>query len=398
VASAARLLQTLEVTLAPLLVASLLTLGVADDFESGSLVSLDGGQQEQWDGLRTFRSGVTLRTSALAAHRGQLGLRLTDNSAATDGGCDPEAWVVRHLDDAGSGLCLRYWARQQFSGVGTVEIDFLSFTPDAGDNGSSGIAFHSPGGELQMGGYDRQRFLLTPVDAGLSPLGWHLLELCTTGIGTLDGGRAFFVDGRPLGAAGGLDFTTLALSHVALGENYSCPTSTTGTLDFDDVRTSQRPHASWLETSAAREVVQGACTPVGLALTDALGLPAPAPYDVEVGFSGVPLALFEDDGCKTPVSTLIVRAGEAGATHAFVATQAGAFLADVPLHADFLTRAPFTLDVSPPPHFAVGCGCESGGAGALAFLGWMLFGRALVRGPACRKGPSKTDRAPRRRT
>lgn len=51
--------------------------------------------------------------------------------------------------------------RQSFSGIGTVEIDFVSFSPDGGRGvGTSGSVFRSPGGRLQIVGYARTGALL----------------------------------------------------------------------------------------------------------------------------------------------------------------------------------------------------------------------------------------------
>jgi hypothetical protein len=318
--------------------------------------------------VATFFPGVTLRTSSDGAHRGAGGARIVDNNSRTDAGDNEEAWLVHPVSGFRSALYLRYWVRQSFSGVGSIEIDYVHLNPDGGIRGSSGTGFQVPSGALQVGGYARTGlFRITPIDAGLVRGQWHLVELATTGIGTTDGGRLLFLDGQSAGGITGLDFTTFDADAISIGENYSSPVSTTGALDFDDVAVSSAPNATWLSLSVQALADARACVPVDVALSDVNGAPARAPYDVVTSIAGAGATPFLDDRCVNEAAGVTVPRGSSSAVGWVSVPAAGDYVLTA-LHRDFLSRPGAPLGVG-FGRVDIGCACDAAsGVPSLALL------------------------------
>jgi len=367
--------------LAPVVTVALLNVGFSDDFETGALWVGDGGQ---WDTVRTFFPATTLRTAPAAGHRGNLGLRVVDGNGS-DAGNSEEAWLIRQLPGFGADLWLRYWVRQSFQGIGSVQINHVDLDPTGGaDRCTSGTAFRLSSGGLQLGGYGAAGsmlpLLITPADAGLAGGTWHLLEMATTGVGTADGGRALWLDGRFVGGAYGLDFTTCGVRSVSMGENFAVPSSSTGTLDFDDVAVSAAPNATWLSASVAGPVIAGECAVVEVRLEGVTRLPAPAAYDVAVALPGAGAQLFADPACTVPATGLTVAAGDSRATAGMIISEPGDYVL-APLHLDLLSTT-FPVKVMPgaPRRLGVGCSLVNGPPALAALAALCALTRLRARG------------------
>ena len=348
----------------------------ADDVESGSLVSIDGGPGA-WDTLITFHPDVDITASPAAAHRGRFGMRIDDTHG--DGGTGVEGWVAWQAP-AWSQVFLRWWMRHGFTATGTLETSYLGFRLPDGGFATAGTGMRIPDGELQVGGLDRnKRDIITPADAGLTYGRWHLLELAVTGLGSADGGRLLWVDGALALRNIGLDYRTATLQVVSLGENFARPTATTRVLDYDDVRAGPEPHATWLSVTGPATATAGECFEVTVQLSDATGAAAPAPYPLDVSLAGA-----------TPCETLRVEEGAASGTGTAAVDTPGSH-AIIARHEDLLSAGGFTVEAAwgAPRKLAVGCSCSASWAAPLASL-------ALLRAARRRKGPDSKILASRR--
>jgi uncharacterized protein (TIGR03382 family) len=341
-----------------------------DDFESGPFA--DAGPGGVWSSHQT--ASVSWSLTALAAHRGNAGLRIQDNDSSS--GAGQWAWLEYDFP-GGAGILSSYYLRAWVRFTGT----------QLGD--SSVIRLASPGPPYceVVNALILPRYFAKALDAvgtnysvGASVTGsegpWQLIELGLTGMNTADAGFGLWIDGGYAARyPGHLDFTATQVGRVLFGEPYASDSSFTGTIDLDDVRTTTSPPASTLGVSGPATVSVGACNAFGLQLSASNGSPAPAPYDFPASIavfdqSGVMQldgGIFRDNICSAPSSVVNVFQAQSQATFWARFDQVSTVIMS-PSYVDFVnTRA--TVSV-------VGGGADAGGrdAGAPPPDGGLLDG------------------------
>ncbi|MBX7097968.1 MAG: hypothetical protein K1X89_09660 [Myxococcaceae bacterium] len=250
----------------------------ADDFERGLVVG-DAG----W--TRNVSGEGALSFTPLAAHRGDGGLRHVDVTSAAAGPVTGAHLSREALGPAGRDSWLRAWVR--FTDVGSegplafAMLGEASGVPTARQQELT----RELNGSLRCGGFDTGGYgsaTIGPVDGG-----WHLFELGWLGVGTDAGERVPFLDGRPTTRQSGLDFSWDAgpAQQVQVGVPFASTRQFAGTIDWDDVRLSERPPASHLASApgAPTSATLGACTAWPLTVHDSSGSPVgPTPQVREV--------------------------------------------------------------------------------------------------------------------
>jgi hypothetical protein len=344
---------------------------VADDFES-SVLPVPGGA---WSAV-VQEPAVTLAESPLAAHRGAMGLRVTDS---TDAGAanGPESFVqfVLQPDFSGKVYFARGWFAVGVSNPGTGSVDVLQLTADAGNGQPVPIAafrLSFTNNQLQSVGTDATG--ATTAD-NLGPLPavdtWHLLETWTEGFGTDGGSRQTALDGVKFNAHN-MDFTGLALDDLRVGEVANGgPDDWSGILNFDDVRTSLAAPASRLALSAGgTSVTAGTCVAANAGLTLSGGGAGPAPYAFAPNLTNTDTSgrFFDNAGCAAGGPPASFDAGDSAVGLWVRFGQAGAFQLGAS-YPDFLPASPLAFDVAPAPDAGTPDAGSEGDAGVMPDAG-----------------------------
>lgn len=309
-------------------------------------------------------AGLVIGIDPAAAHRGDGGLRVTSTQPHPPTGLCGQASIGWTFDTPASSAAyyVRFWVRMQAAtppaDLTLTEVLFppnigtLSYQPMAGINtGACGLV---------LGGDDvgcSSNYCSVAMDGGLDP-GWHLLEMGVTGVGAPNGTRVAWVDGQLSGLDRGVDWTGAQEAVVNVGDTWSCDGAFIGTLDVDDLRSSFSPPASTLAASVAP--CGGLCAALTVTMLDSSGVPAAAPYDVQVVVkmpAGV--ATFADPECSTPSAVVV----SSGAPSAVVWLGAPAPIAGTLAigHIDFIGASSVPFELTPrPPEANLGCGCDGG--------------------------------------
>ncbi len=320
----------------------------SEDFEGPTLLTTDN-PAGQWGGI-VQNGGVTLALSPLAAHRGDAGIRVTDNNTAAT---SQEAYLsLPGLLPTATDYRVRFWFRG---------------TPGVQANDSFSVAillsaathYHL---EVELGdatfiaGHDRNDvYSSSSPGPGLLDGGWHLVEGVVNGFNGPNATRRFFLNGSSLLTDPNVDFTSAGVVTLRFGKAYNGNESFTGTLDFDDVRVSPLPLASTLTVSVdASTPLALSCLPLEVGLKDSeTGAAAPAPYGVDVS---VPSAqLFSDLACGTAASTLTIAAGATNAIGSVIFTTTGAMSVRA-THPDFIDGTTDVVLGTPPDAGATDAG------------------------------------------
>jgi hypothetical protein len=274
----------------------------SDDFELNSL--------SRWPQLNQ-QTSVSLSTDSGAAHRGQFGLRLSDDNGAT--GSDTQGFVGLVPPPGITQYYFRFWLRIATPRVtGEFVVCEIESIPETAVSSVLDLRFTLTSAQVSLAGYDAAARYPEDGNTGFSLGSWHLVEGAMLGLGTRDGSRLLWLDGMRVATGTGRDFSGVSLGQLKLGEPYADTRSYRGDLDIDDFRAGTEPPASHLAVSVASTVAEGACVPVEVSLVDSDQVSAAAQYDVEatIQISGTALQLYADAQCVTELSGALLRTGD----------------------------------------------------------------------------------------
>lgn len=187
-----------------------------------------------------------------------------------------------------------------------------------------------------------------------------------TNIGTTNGTRRYFIDGLQQVTRSGIDWSSIQVKSVQVGESWSDVPTFTGTLDYDDVRltTTSRRAASWCRLPPPLKWETAKVDPSLRSSGGSTAHPAPYAFDAAFSVSGAAGSFFSDAACQTPNGAASLIASGTSAVVYFRPTSGGSAELSAS-YADFL-EGTATLSVS-------GVGMPDGGAasdgGALADAG-----------------------------
>ncbi len=344
---------------------------LAEDFEGTFTVP-----SNRWT-FRQVATGNSLGPSAAAAHRGAFGLRVDDaTSRAGDG---MEGAINLDLPALRPAVYVRTWVRV-LPGTGASRVVLLGvyggMPADSVDLAEVDVEL--PAGRLVLGAYDQTNVYVDYRTSFVLADGrWHLVEPT---LDTTTGGRKLWVDGALIlegTPAGG----PVPLTSVGIGMIWAAPRTSTAVADFDDFRASVEPQASALHL-AALSGGSGDCVAFEVALRDATGASAAAPYDVAVELAVPGFTPYADESCQTEAKTAIPQGVSAARFSLRVARTRAELAAS---HPDFLpaslswtgdlTDPPDPVDPTPglppgvePGRLGTGCDCQAGGGMALLAL------------------------------
>jgi|APLak6261679142_1056127.scaffolds.fasta_scaffold00002_44 hypothetical protein len=329
------------------------------------------------------RAMVNDLVTAAALHRGDAGLRVSDQATTAAGGGDMTAWYGT-LSPLTSQAHLRFWFRLASSNdQGAIVIGELL---QSSFGALCDVQVRNPGGLLSVAGRNVGP-TFSDVDSGvrLAVGAWHLLECGVRGLGTTNGERLLAFDGQLVAREAGLDFSGLSVDSVAIGEPYAVAYSFGGQLDFDDVRVGNTPNASRLAIDAGPgPLVAGDCVPLVLSVLDSEGAPSALPFEVLPSSTALQVQLFADPVCQTSAFPVRIPAGVAvlplwmkptrnspasielsfvdvfPALEAWVVVPAG--VVDAGVVDAGVQEAVDAGELPPPRVYPVGCGCGADGA------------------------------------
>ncbi|MFP2911724.1 hypothetical protein ACLESD_43205 [Pyxidicoccus sp. 3LFB2] len=254
---------------------------LADDFETGTLVSEDL-PPGRWD-QAVATSPNTVVNGAQGAHRGRRGLTVTDSSSAQG----PVVSLVQDADTLTSEVHARTWLRlRAVSAYGRIIlaqampalVELRLVEQDAG----AVWELAARNGPHPSPTYVSRRG--SPVE----PERWYLVEFSARGLGTASGEARLWVDGvEQVAPLSGRDWShpEYEFDTFILGEPWTDTGTFRGSIDYDDVRVSAAPHASRLELRPPVEA-PSSCLAVDVSLrSTAAQAPAPAPYDTDVALA-----------------------------------------------------------------------------------------------------------------
>jgi hypothetical protein len=215
---------------------------ISDDFELGTLQIGPGA----WEILQIDETGDQLLVDAQAARKGNYGLRVVD--ANDNGG------VVSR----GSEVILRYdlaphegdrhfrgWMRvSQLGSVGMSAVLSLVGSQGPGAPGQSlvDLWLNLVDGRIHAAGYDATGYYQDdPLGPVLVEDTWYRVDVSVFGVGTSSGERRLSIDGALVSSAPAQDFSGFIFTEDHLGLPWSEDKRFTGTIDWDDVRTSPQP-------------------------------------------------------------------------------------------------------------------------------------------------------------
>ncbi len=324
--------------------------GFADDLELGGIELFDD-PPGRWSEDSTD-TGNGLAVDPEAAHRGALGLRFVDTSAAS-GSVGLGAHATRFLARMLPNTYARAWVRVASTNAQGTFV-FLNLH-GAGPISSPLLDLHlDPPATVRLSGFGlvggSPQYANSPNTADLTVGQWHLIEVALVGAGTASAERKLWVDGQHV-ATRTVNWTGVQPNKLSVGAPWYDDRTFMGSLHFDDVRVSAAPPASRITLPHAPSLVSGVCAPIafGLAHSEPEG-PAPAPYDVSLSLAVDGGAeLYADPACTTPTPTVTIPAEATQGTAYVHAAQAGVATVTA-THPDFLDAPePGTLVFSPPP-------------------------------------------------
>ncbi len=318
----------------------------ADDFEGPTLVSSES-PPGRWSSSQVA-TGNSVRPSAVAAHRGDGGLRSVDTDTR-----DVFAAYVSWNSLSGGDLSVRGWVRV-VSSNDQGETSIMKSEEPLYMKGQWDLST-GPNGTLRLGAWYHggRDFDFQASDAGvLVPGAWRLVEVVSRG-GSADASCELFVDGARLLAIEHLDQMPDS-GGIDVGAFFQTNPAVQITIDWDDVRVAFAPQATKLEVVPIRQEAGKPCAEYEVRLLSALGQPQAAPYDVQVTGS---TELFSSADCQPPAPVV-----PRGATRGRVFAHSGEPLSVQ--HPDFLGSSPAQAPA----------GCSStGGWGGLGLLAWLVM-------------------------
>lgn len=325
---------------------------LAEDFEAG-LLTTDLPTAGAWT-LVVGPGEDQLLLNVEAAHRGDAGLRHVDASSGPDGGA---GLAIRQAFDAATpDVHARAWIRTTpAQRVGALSI--LQLTASVANEAAlASVGFDFSAGVLEVSGVDAQGTTTRERTGASIPTGtWQLLELALTGLGTLNGSRAVWLDGEPVSLRSAIDLRGLSADEILLGQPSTQDGAFVGIVDFDDVRVSAAPLPAMLHVDLPAQAQSGACAAAGIQLrSSTTSLPArtEAHITVPLTVSSGRADLFLDEACQHPTTSIDIPAGFAGVTVFWRAPGAGRVQLDA-THTDLLPgRSEVTVVSS---EVSVGC-------------------------------------------
>jgi MYXO-CTERM domain-containing protein len=246
---------------------------ISDDFESGGL--------GKW--TTNVNGTPMLSVTSAAAHRGDAGLSI-DMPMPVSGADTAYLSFSPVPAFAGSELYLRYWVHASLGGS-TAQVPISAFV------GPSLLTFSAN----------------IPANDG-GPSAWTLNELYLTGLGTDAGVVTLYSQGiQTLHQS--FDFTGWSISEIRVGLVAAGPGGYSGTIDYDDIRTSTSPPAALVRFDGGVPRV-GSCVPLKFTLLSSTGIATPTPHDCSI-FTPPELGpLFSDATCTTPAAAVTLDAGD----------------------------------------------------------------------------------------
>jgi hypothetical protein len=309
-----------------------------DDFETGTLMMTDT-PPGQWS-LSSVDPMCSISASSLAAHRDAMGLLVVDGENTTDAGATATAWVRTSFTPVSGNFYARSWVQLPSSNDAGGAVSLMNTYRRLGTENFCNALVSFPGGVIGLYSSGQTTDTTDYSTAMLGP-SWALIEVAAEGIGTASGTCRLWVNGTPQAAHLNIDWsaTNWRPDSFALGEVFSAPDQTfTGTLYFDDVRTSTSPLASTFHLTVPNSVPMGACSAIAVALQSSVGSGATAPYSLSatLNAAGVTGGFFSDPSCQSPLAAASLTAGEGAKTIYFQASSMGnaTLSAD---HLDFIT-------------------------------------------------------------
>ncbi|MBL8952671.1 MAG: hypothetical protein JNK82_17965 [Myxococcaceae bacterium] len=276
-----------------------------DDFEA-----LTGPWAVRDEGAQT-----PIVNRAVAARRGNFGVRFVDESSGSGSGT--ESRLARVWPQRPSRIMGRGFFR---AGAMSMPSDHVFFNVNSNfGNGNYSLAafeFHVPGGGVTNQVFDANGFRESEDLAGatMAPGEWHLAELLVEGLGTANGCVKAAFDGVPRHERCGLQLSQAGPPEAIIGFPWQAPRAARGSIDADDVAYSESVMASRLVlTPAAVMAKTGECVKVEAALESSWGGAAPAAFDETVP-AAPGFATFSDAACGTAVDGLALVAGTASAS------------------------------------------------------------------------------------
>jgi hypothetical protein len=259
-------------------VAMALLLGASlfgDDFESGTLL-VSEMPPGQWD-VMDLAPMTAIVADPTAAHRGSVGFKVVDNYADAGPG---EGGNIRKTIPMTTSAYARVWMKMNgtSSVVGDIEPITLRETSSNQDLATLQVF---PDGGIQLSGWDQSGYTFTPV-AGLVDGGWQLIELAALNVGTNNGQRRVWIDGRPAAMATE-KWNGRIVDHFVLGGTWENDSRWTGTVAFDDVRITDVPPASTLLVTFVDGGAPGDCLGGEISVLDSDGTMAVFPYAADPG-------------------------------------------------------------------------------------------------------------------
>ncbi|MBL8956573.1 MAG: hypothetical protein JNK82_37710 [Myxococcaceae bacterium] len=265
------------------------------------------------------RTGITVRASAAAAHRGDAGLRIVDTETVFEDGT--AGAVQKNFTESSRTFYTRLWFRlvdRSDPGGGSVFWSAL-WERRAGLWSAAHSCQFDYRSQVMCSDQDVDNagnVDLTTIDAGVNVRDgrWRLYEGATLGRGTDAGAAVYAIDGVEVLRRTALHANTTHFPSLQVGEVYSYDPGLTCVLDFDDVRFGPTPQPTRFAVAAVEPLFAGECT--GLEVTLTSSLPAPdggvatrlsAPYALKLEVNG---EVFADSECTTPATTPVL-SGEA---------------------------------------------------------------------------------------
>ncbi|MBK7857663.1 MAG: hypothetical protein IPJ65_03335 [Archangiaceae bacterium] len=303
---------------------------LTDDFESGSL--------SRWS-IYPLGGGVSAAPNPASAHRGDAGVRITDNDAATTGG--QQLSLARDLTAVTGDYHVRFWYRMPAvaSSVSGFTIAQL-LTPGSSVVAAANVL--SEGSRIGISGGANGDFTQSIGNKVMGDGQWHLVELSVLRLGTVNGQRRLWVDGVLETEATNLDWMTTSYvpDKVTIGEPFAGNKSFTGVLDYDDFRSGPTRWGNEFVLDVVGTVTQGRCVEATLRLTTVHAPPSSVANLTEdtrvaLGSADGKVDFFTSLQCLTALPAVTVPSGSQSAKVWFKSRGAGAQTL-VATHPDYL--------------------------------------------------------------
>jgi hypothetical protein len=314
---------------------------IAEGFENGFPAA--------WRIWGTVPDVISLGLSPEAAHRGAQGLRLVDNDGTS--GRSTQGYVNIDLNQSTGDYFVRFWLR--FDPKDPTGAATLSGLLTDNSNVIIQTGYRHPDGVMTLGGSGVRGDFIANSSAGVVVDGdWHLVEYAMEGMGTPNGARRIWLDGKEQATHQFVDWSDAGFAPriLNLGQVNSSDPAYVGFVDFDDLRAGPVRWANRFAFTFPAKIAQGTCVPasVRVAATNPASNVAATlePLTVELGLGADDGLLFRDAACTEGLSTVTITAGTKQAGFHVRALGEGA-LALTAHHVDFLP-SPGTMTVEAP--------------------------------------------------